>query len=318
VRKLRGGAALNQSKIQNRQSKMTPALFSVSYAGAWGQHRLDVAGFLRKAAALGYAAVELGGKRPHLSPLDYPDEESLRPIAEAAAAAGVEIATIAGYTDFTAGRNAAEVPLVEMQLAYVERLAWMARVLGAKIVRVFSGYSADAAHIQADWDRCVRALREAADAAAARGVVLGLQNHHDVGVSTAGFEELLADVGHPNLKAMFDPWAPALHGEDLYRAALRMAPRMVQTTLADYVRIDRFAYEPTLINYRRLDPPMVRAVPLGDGFIDLPGFFAGLKEGGFTGHVAYEMCSPLRGGGSEANLDAAAAKSLKVIRRLAE
>jgi hypothetical protein len=28
------------------------------------------------------------------------------------------------------------------------------------------------------------------------------------------------------------------------------------------------------------------------------------------------MCSPLRGGGSEDNLDAAAAKSLAVIRRL--
>jgi sugar phosphate isomerase/epimerase len=295
---------------------MTPTLFSVSYAGAWGQHRLSVVEFLRKAATLGYPAVELGGKRPHLSPLDYRDEESLRPIAAAARAAGVEIATLAGYTDFTAGRHAAEVPLVEMQLAYVERLAWMARILGAKIVRVFSGYSPDAAHVNADWDRCVKGLREAADAAAAHGVTLGLQNHHDVGVSTAGFEELLTDVGHPNLKAMFDPWAPALHGEDLYRAALRMAPRMVQTTLADYVRIERFAYQPQLINYQRLDPPLVRAVPLGDGFIDLPAFFAGLKEGGFDGYVAYEMCSPLRGGGGEANLDAAASKSLQVIRRL--
>jgi sugar phosphate isomerase/epimerase len=60
----------------------------------------------------------------------------------------------------------------------------------------------------------------------------------------------------------------------------------------------------------------VRAVPVGDGFIDLEAFFAGLKEGGFTGYVAYEMCSPVRGGGSEANLDATAAKSLACIRRL--
>ncbi|HEV3002954.1 MAG TPA: hypothetical protein VGX78_00765 [Pirellulales bacterium] len=55
---------------------MTPTLFSVSYAGSWGQHRLDVTGFLRKAAALGYSAVEIGGKRPHLSPLDFPNDES--------------------------------------------------------------------------------------------------------------------------------------------------------------------------------------------------------------------------------------------------
>ncbi|HEV3023978.1 MAG TPA: sugar phosphate isomerase/epimerase family protein [Pirellulales bacterium] len=295
---------------------MTPTLFSVSYAGSWGQHRLDVTGFLRKAAALGYAAVEIGGKRPHLSPLDFPNDESLAAVREAAQAAGVEIATIAGYTDFTAGRQAAEVPFVEMQLSYVAALARIARALDAKIVRVFSGYSGEGCDHQADWDKCVKALGESAGLAADFGVVLGLQNHHDVGVSVEGFEELLDDVGHPNLKAMFDPWSVALQGADLYQAAKRMAPRMVQTTLADYVRIERFAYQPQLVNYRRLDPAAVRAVPLGDGFIDLDAFFAGLKEGGFAGYVVYEMCSPLRGGGSEANLDAAAAKSLRVIQRL--
>jgi sugar phosphate isomerase/epimerase len=93
---------------------------------------------------------------------------------------------------------------------------------------------------------------------------------------------------------------------------------MVQTTLADYIRLERFRYRTDLVNYERLDPPAVRAVPLGEGFIDFDAFFAGLKEGGFRGYVAYEMCSPLRGGGREANLDAAAATSLREIRRLIE
>ena len=42
---------------------MIPTLFSVSYAGLWGQHRLDLVSFIRKAGALGYRAVELMGKR---------------------------------------------------------------------------------------------------------------------------------------------------------------------------------------------------------------------------------------------------------------
>lgn len=294
---------------------MVPTLFSVSYAGYWGQHRLDLPHFFRKAAALGYAAVEIGGKRPHLSPLDT-DEGVLAELRAAAQTAGIEIATIAAYTDFTAGRATPEVPHVELQLAYVDRLSSMARALGAKIVRVFSGYSPEAASHQADWDKCVKALSEAASLAADRGVTLGLQNHHDLGLAVDAYEMLLDDVGHPNLKAMFDPWSAALIGDDLYRAALRLAPRMVQTTLADYVRIDRYAYEPSLVNYRRLEPAMVRAVPIGEGFIDFQAFFAGLKEGGFQGYVAYEMCSPLRGGGSEANLDAAAGKSLAKIQAL--
>ncbi|HEY4312547.1 MAG TPA: sugar phosphate isomerase/epimerase family protein [Pirellulales bacterium] len=295
---------------------MIPTLFSVSYAGYWGQHKLDVISFLRKAAALGYQAVELGGKRPHLSPLDYRDRVQLDAIRAEADRLNLEIATIAGYTDFTAGRSTPDIPHVEMQVAYVGELARVAAALGAKIVRVFSGYSPNAESFQADWRKCIEGLREAADRAAEEGVTLGLQNHHDVGITVEAYEELLDEVDHPHLKAMFDPWSVALTDGDLRQSAERLAPRMVQTTLADYVRVERFAYDPAIINYRRLEPPALRAVPLGEGFLDLPVFFAGLRAGGFQGYVAYEMCSPLRGGGSEANLDAAAQKSLAHIRRL--
>jgi len=295
---------------------MTPALFSVSYAGYWGQHALSTEDFLRKAASLGYPAVELAGKRPHLSILDYRSQEAVASIRKTAERAGVEIVTIAGYTDFTAGRESPEVPQHEIQLAYVRQLAQLASWLGAKIVRVFSGYSTVEQQLPSDWERAVRVLREAAQIAAEYDVVLGLQNHHDLGVTADGFAELLADVGHPNLKAMFDPWSIALTGGDLYQAARRLAPYMVQTTLADYIRVERFAYRSSLVNYERLDPPWARAVPLGDGFIDFAAFFAGLREGGFDGYVAYEMCSPVRGGGTEANLDSTAAKSLAFIRSL--
>jgi sugar phosphate isomerase/epimerase len=295
---------------------MKPALFSVSYAGAWAQHGLSLIDFVRKADSLGYSAVELGAKRPHLSILDYRTRESVAPIRQAAEVAGVEIATIAAYTDFTAGRESPDVPQQEIQLAYIRQLAQLASWLGAKIVRVFSGYMTGPERLAADWDRVAVSLREAASITAEHGVVLGLQNHHDLGVTADSFVELLTDVDHPNLKAMFDPWSIALTGGDLHRAARQLAPFMVQTTLADYVRLERFAYRPALVNYERLDPPWARAVPLGDGFIDFAAFFAGLREGGFDGYVAYEMCSPLRGGGSEANLDATASKSLAVIRKL--
>jgi sugar phosphate isomerase/epimerase len=292
---------------------MIPTLFSVSYAGFWGQHRLDLPSFLKKAATLGYPAVELMGKRPHLSPLDI-DDKAAGEIRQAAGHAGVEIATIAGYTNFTLGRDT-EVPSVEMQVAYVRSLAQLAYKLGAKIVRVFTGYATEVDGGGRDWDIAVRAVRECAQIAADCGVLLGVQNHHDVGVGVDAYVEFLDDVDHPSCRAMFDPWAPALHGEDLRACACRLAPRMVQTTLADYVRLPRYAYLPGLVNYRRQDD-MIRAVPLGEGFVDLPAFFAGLKDGGFQGYVAYEMCSPLRGGPAEENLDRAARSALEQIRRL--
>jgi sugar phosphate isomerase/epimerase len=140
-------------------------------------------------------------------------------------------------------------------------------------------------------------------------VTLGVQNHHDTAVHHDSLFELLAEVGEPNCKGMFDAWAPALQGEDLAAAVRKMAPYLVHTTVADYVRRPRFRYQPALVNYTR-EPDAVRAVPMGEGFIDYAAFFAALEEIGYGGSVAYEMCSPLRGGGSEENLDRCARQFL--------
>jgi sugar phosphate isomerase/epimerase len=52
---------------------------------------------------------------------------------------------------------------------------------------------------------------------------------------------------------------------------------------------------------------------MGEGFIDYRTFFRVLRESGYQGHVAYEMCSPLRGGGSEENLDRCARRFLEYM-----
>ena len=296
---------------------MKPTLFSVSYAGLWGQTFLDVDAFVEKAAELGYPAVELMGKRPHLSPLDaHPDR--LARLRDRAAEKGVEIATIAAYNDFTAGGPSAMIPSVEIQLTYLRALVQCAQALDAKILRIFTGFATGDIRHLADWNACITAVREAADIAADHGVTLGIQNHHDVAVGLDGYSEFLDDVDHANCKAMFDPWSVALQGDvDLRKAAKTMAPRMVQTTLADYVRLRRFAYVPGVEDYRE-QAAWQRAVPLGTGDImDLDGFMQGLKDGGFNGHVCYEMCSPLRGGGSEDNLDRAATVALEKIQSYA-
>ena len=52
----------------------------------------------------------------------------------------------------------------------------------------------------------------------------------------------------------------------------------------------------------------------GDGFIDYAAFFRGLLAGGFDGVAAYEMCSPVRGGGDIDNLDRCASRYLAWMR----
>jgi sugar phosphate isomerase/epimerase len=291
---------------------MQLALFSVSYAGLWGQHTLDLPAFLSRAARLGYDAVMLAGKRPHLSPLDA-GAESLERLAAALRDNRIVCAAVAAYTDL-APTIAAEVPYLEMQIAYVEALAQLAARLGARVVRIFTAYETAGHSPHLLWGRVVTAVREMCDRAAAVGVTLAIQNHHDLAVHSDALLELLHDIDRPNCKLGFDAWSPALRGEDLYRAAKTMAPHTVLTTNADYVRLPRFRYRPEAVNYEPVQPDLVRAVPFGDGFIDYPAFFEGLKDGGFDGIASYEMCSPVRGGGAESNLDECAARYVGWMR----
>jgi sugar phosphate isomerase/epimerase len=135
-----------------------------------------------------------------------------------------------------------------------------------------------------------------------------------VALHTDALLELLHDINRPNCKLGFDAWSPALRGEQLYDVARRAAPHTVITTNADYIRVPRFRYQVALVNYERQSSDWVRAVPFGTGFIDYEGFFQGLCDGGFNGLAVYEMCSPVRGGGTLENLDACAAGYLEWMR----
>jgi sugar phosphate isomerase/epimerase len=292
-------------------------LHSVSYAGVWsGQARLALDDFIPRAAKLGFSAVMLMAKRPHLSLLDA-DPTSRTRLKHLLAEHGVRLSVIAGYNDFGVGGEVPDVPLREMQVYYIGELARLAADLDCRLVRVFTSFERDGVPFQASWDHTVSSLREAARRAAAFGVTLGVQNHHDLAVHHESLADLLTDVGEPNCKACVDAWAPALQGVDPAAAVRRLAPFLVHTTVADYVRRPRFRYVPALVDYTPQES-VVRAVPMGQGFIDYQRFFGALKELGYTGDVAYEMCSPLKGGGSLENLDRCARVFVEYMRSSSE
>ena len=292
---------------------MKTALHSVSYAGVWtGQIRLTIDQFLEKAANFGYDGVMLVAKRPHLSPLDA-DNTTLDRIRKSLDEHGLQLACLAGYTDFCAGADRPDVPHREMQIMYVTELAKLTHDLGGKLVRVFTGFERPDVSYDQQWDWCVQALRECAHRASDWGVTIGVQNHHDIAAHYESLYDLLKEIDHPNCKAMFDAWSPALHCTDLVAAVNKMAPYIVHTTVADYVRRPRFEYHPRLVNYTQ-QPDVIRAVPMGEGFIDYRRFLNALKANGYDGYVAYEMCSVLEGGGAEENLDVCAKKFMAYMK----
>ncbi len=291
---------------------MKSSLFSVSYAGYWGQESLELSAFLQRASELGYRGVMLAGKRPHLSPLDA-NADRLAMIQNELKTHRLECTVIAGYTDFAA-TSAAEVPYLEMQIQYVETLARMAKVLSCSVVRIFTAYDLEGSNHRATWNSVVRCcagnLRPR--------LSLRRDDRRSKPPRSGGEYRLpLGPLGGdrpPQLQGGVRCLVAGAAREDLYEAARKMAPHTAITTNADYVKIPRFRYQPALVNYARLEPDLVKAVKFGEGFIDYQAFFAGLKDGGFDGIANYEMCSPIRGGGTMKNLDQYAAHYIRWMR----
>jgi len=297
--------------------KMKTCLHSVSYAGVWrGQARLSVDEFLTKAKRLGFDGVMLVAKRPHVSPLDY-DAAARKALRRKIESLGLELVCLAGYTDFTAGVDKAGIPNVEIQACYVGELAKLARDLGTDMVRIFTGYERPGIAFDKQYAMVVEGLRLAGQKAAKYGVTLAVQNHHDIGSHHDMMYWLLREVNLPNVKAAFDAWSPALQGlspEELRAAIVKMKPFIVHTTAAEYVRLPRYHYEHTLTNFVQ-DETLIRAVPIGEGIIDYETFFNTLKEIGYQGYIAYEMCEVLEGGGDVENLDRTAKKFLEYVKK---
>lgn len=296
--------------------KVKTCLHSVSYAGFWrGQAKLSVDEFLVKAKELGFDGVMLMAKRPHVSPLDY-DTAARKALRRRIESLGLKLVCLAGYTDFTAGVDKAGIPNVEIQASYVGELAKLARDLGTNMVRIFTGYERPGVPFDKQYAMVVEGLKLAGEKAAKYDVTLAVQNHHDIAVGHDTMYWLLKEVDLPNVKAAFDAWAPALQGlkrEEMRAAVLKMKPFIVHTTAADYVRLPRYRYEHKLTNFLQRDA-LVRAVPMGEGFVDYETFFKTLKEIGYQGYIAYEMCEVLEGGGDVENLDKTAKKFLEYIK----
>ena len=293
------------------------ALHTVSYAGAWrGQEFLSIEKVIEKAKELGFDGLMLMAKRPHVSPLDY-DSDARKRLKEKIDQLGLEVACLAGYVDFTAGIERPMAPMVEIHAAYIGELARLARDLGTSVVRIFTGFEREHVAFDKHWDACIQGLKLASEQAAKSGVTLAVQNHHDVAVHHDALRWMLEEVNEPNCKAAFDAWAPAvlgLRGEELKKSVQALAEFVVHTTAADYVRLPRYAYEPTIVNFTHRQDD-IRAVPIGTGFVDYPNFFSALEETNYHGWVAYEMCSLLKGGGSMENLDRCARIFLEYMRQ---
>jgi L-ribulose-5-phosphate 3-epimerase len=161
----------------------------------------------------------------------------------------------------------------EDQPALTRRAFAIAERLGVRIIRVFSYWRTTDPH------QCFPPLRDAllalADQAAARGMIIGLENEHACNIGTAAeAARFLATIDHSAVQLLWDPANAAVLGDTPFPNAYDLLPkdRIVHVHAKDcYVKDHRPVWG-----------------PVGEMGIDWRGQIDALRRDGYSGWISLE------------------------------
>lgn len=243
----------------------------------------DIERALDGMAAIGMSGVELRmiGER---NIMDVPDEELDQVIGQVRKR-GMQIISIASPLLKCVLPGAPEIDqrfqqdsfasrhTYEDQPRLAERAFAIAERCGARIVRVFSYWRT----VQPEkcFDAIVEALARLSEQAAARGLIIGLENEHACNISTgAETARLLAALDHPNLKVVWDPGNAMVSGEIPFPDGYRRLPP------------DRIVHVHAKDCHMEGHRPVWG--PLGTRAVDWKGQIRALLEDGYRGYLSLE------------------------------
>ena len=162
---------------------------------------------------------------------------------------------------------------IEDQPRLSARAFEIAERTGAKLIRVFSYWRTVAP--EACVSRIVLALQDLADRAAARGLIIGLENEPACNVGTgAEAAAMLAAVDHPALKLIWDPANALVLGERPFPDGYAALPK---------AKIVHVHAKDCVVNGHK-----ATWGPLGEMGVDWRGQLAALNRDGYRGAISLE------------------------------
>ena len=161
----------------------------------------------------------------------------------------------------------------EDQPRLVEHAFMVAKLFGARIIRVFSYWrTVEPAKCS---DAIARALSDLADQAARENLIIGLENEHACNLGTAAeTAPILHAVNHPNLKLVWDPANALVAGETPFPDGYNLIPR------------DRIVHVHAKDCHMDGHQPIWG--PVGTRKVDWKGQIGALLEDGYDGWLSLE------------------------------
>ncbi|MFQ5574874.1 MAG: sugar phosphate isomerase/epimerase family protein [Terriglobia bacterium] len=231
-------------------------------------------------ASLGYDGIEIWGGHLEVG------QAELDTFGEVLDAAGVDVAMVSPYFDFTGGPAAWDRSLQEGR-RYIE----VATALGAPLIRVFTGtIGSDRAAVD-DWSACAHGLSELCRAAEHRGISLALETHPSTLVDTVDSTlRLIETVNRPNLRVNLDIYHLWEVHQDAVSVLDALGPHVshVHAKNAHYTREIKGRSPHPFVHDQKAGQDFKGITSLEEGEMDYGPFIKGLARDGFEGFVSIE------------------------------
>jgi len=189
-----------------------------------------------------------------------PTTEFLLGLKRQAFLLGLEVSGTAVGNDFCVPPG----PKRDEEIASVKAWADRAAVLGAPVIRIFSGNATQGQTAAEASKLAIKAIEECCDYAGKRGVFLALENHGGLTAEPAGMLELVKAVKSPWFGVNLD--TGNFHGSDVYADLEQIAPYAVNVQVKVAVTPAGQSKQPS----------------------DLPRLAKILRDSGYRGYVVLE------------------------------
>ena len=221
---------------------------------------------IARAAAFGYDGLEWrGGLDGHVSPALPP--EARQRLRRWVAEAGLASLAVTAYSRFTS----AEASERAVQLDHLRRHLDLAADLGAQFVRTFVGQLPPGRTAAEALPAICESLSLAAKHAASRGVIVAVETHDEYVHSTA-IAQIVSQVGHPALRALWDFGNAFAAGEDPAEGLRVLGPYLGYVHVKDGM----------------LQGAAWRLTRLSEGQVPLAATVRGLLAAGYRGGLCVE------------------------------
>jgi len=221
------------------------------------------------------AEVGLDGIEMYDRFLESFESDHLNQVAEQVKERGLEISMLTGYGDLARpeGLDAPPGGTRADAIAEVKRNVDASLILGTEIVRVVGGMWPKGVDRDAALTNVADGLQECLAYATPKGILLGFEDHPEVGTAIGDFVEIIRRVDSDDLKVNLDTSNPLVSGDDPVELTELVQDRVIHLHVSD--------------RHADLEHSIT-----GQGAVDFPAIFQILKEAGFDGWFSMEAGGP--------------------------